>query len=238
MGKSVEILQEYIDSSKKICFFGGAGVSTESGIPDFRSAKGLYTLNKSAEEILSSTFFYSHPDLFYDFYREHMMYLDAKPNITHKYLADLEKYKDVTIITQNIDGLHQLAGSSKVYELHGTIHQNYCLKCHKFYDAKYIKESKGLPRCTCGSLIKPKVTLYEEALDENVIIKTIQALEEADLLIVGGTSLKVYPAASFISYFRGTKKVYIDLKDNKLPNYLYIQDKLGNVFSKLKLPNQ
>ena len=167
-----------------------------------------------------------------------MMYLDAKPNITHKYLADLEKYKDVTIITQNIDGLHQLAGSSKVYELHGTIHQNYCLKCHKFYDAKYIKESKGLPRCTCGSLIKPKVTLYEEALDENVIIKTIQALEEADLLIVGGTSLKVYPAASFISYFRGTKKVYIDLKDNKLPNYLYIQDKLGNVFSKLKLPNQ
>lgn len=211
--KEVEQLQNIIDDSKRIVFFGGAGVSTESNIPDFRSADGLYQqkYKYSPEQIVSHSFFVRNPEGFYEFYKEKMMFLDAKPNAAHLKLAELEeKGKLTAVITQNIDGLHQAAGSKNVLELHGSIHRNYCMKCHKFYDAAYVKNASGIPRCTCGGMIKPDVVLYEEGLDSDVIRRSIKAISEADTLIIGGTSLVVYPAAGFIDYFRGKHLVVIN----------------------------
>lgn len=209
-------LQKMIDESQRIVFFGGAGVSTESNIPDFRSADGLYRqrYKYSPEQIVSHSFFTRHPDEFYAFYKEKMMFLDAKPNKAHLKLAELERAGKLTaVITQNIDGLHQAAGSKNVLELHGSILRNYCMKCHKTYDAAYVKNARGIPACECGGTIRPDVVLYEEGLDGTVIQKSVEAIAGADMLIIGGTSLVVYPAASFIDYFRGRYVVVIN-KDN------------------------
>ena len=206
-------LQEIIDDSENIVFFGGAGVSTESGIPDFRSADGIYhqQYRYSPEQIVSHSFFMRNTEAFYEFYKEKMMFLEAKPNAAHLKLAQLEaEGKLKAVITQNIDGLHQAAGSKNVWELHGSIHRNYCRKCGKFYDASYVKNADGVPRCECGGLIKPDVVLYEEGLDSGAIEHSIRAICEADTLIIGGTSLVVYPAAGFIDYFRGKHLVVIN----------------------------
>ena len=211
--RETEQLQRIIDDSDRIVFFGGAGVSTESGIPDFRSADGIYhqAYKYSPEQIVSHSFFIQYPEEFYKFYKEKMMMLEEKPNPAHRKLAELEKAGKLTaVVTQNIDGLHQAAGSRKVYELHGSIHRNYCMKCGKFYDARYVKESAGVPRCTCGGLIKPDVVLYEEGLDPETIQGAVQAIGRADTLIIGGTSLVVYPAAGFIDYFHGRHLVVIN----------------------------
>jgi hypothetical protein len=204
--KEIEELQKIIDDSSRIVFFGGAGVSTESGIPDFRSADGLYhqEYKYSPEQIISHSFFLRYPEAFYEFYKDKMMYLDAKPNSAHLKLAELEKAgRLLAVVTQNIDGLHQQAGSKKVYELHGSIHRNYCMKCGKFYDADYVKNSEGVPHCECGGIVKPDVVLYEEGLDQNVTQRAVMAISMADTLIIGGTSLVVYPAAGFVDYFHG-----------------------------------
>ena len=209
----IEVLQQMIDESEKIVFFGGAGVSTESGIPDFRSVDGLYhqKYDYPPETILSHTFFMRKPEEFYRFYRDKMLCLSAKPNAAHKKLAELEKAGKLTaVITQNIDGLHQAAGSRKVYELHGSVLRNYCQKCGKFYTAEYILNSTGVPKCECGGVIKPDVVLYEEALDTNDIDEAIDEISKADMLIIGGTSLVVYPAAGFVTYFRGDALVVIN----------------------------
>lgn len=204
-------LQNAIDSSNNIVFFTGAGLSTASGIPDFRSATGLYKNVYRAEEMLSHTFFKYKTEEFYEFYKEKMLYPEAKPNYAHEYMAKLQGYKNVSIVTQNIDNLHQAAGSKKVYELHGSVFRNYCTKCHKFFDLNYIVKSDGVPYCDkCGSLIKPDVVLYEEGLDEEVITGAIKAIANADLLVVCGTSLVVYPAASFIRYFSGNTLAIIN----------------------------
>lgn len=213
MGQDVEKLQELIDQHDRIVFFGGAGVSTESGIPDFRSVDGLYNqkYDYPPETILSHTFFMRHPEEFYRFYRDKMLALDAKPNAAHKKLSELEAAGKLTgVVTQNIDGLHQAAGSKKVLELHGSIHRNYCMECGRFYDAAYVKNAEGIPHCECGGMIKPDVVLYEEGLDPEVIQKSIRAISEADMLIIGGTSLVVYPAAGFIDYFHGKHLVVIN----------------------------
>lgn len=192
--KEVKRLQDIVDDSQKIVFFGGAGVSTESDIPDFRSADGLYrqTYKYSPEQIVSHSFFTAHTEDFYEFYKSKMMFLDAAPNPAHLKLAELEKAGKLTaVITQNIDGLHQAAGSENVLELHGSIHRNHCQRCHKFYDAAYVKAAEGVPHCECGGLIKPDVVLYEESLDGATIQKSIQAISGADTLIIGGTSLVV-----------------------------------------------
>lgn len=232
-------LQKLIDNAQKIVFFGGAGVSTESGIKDFRSKDGLYNqkYDYPPEMYLSRSFFYEHPELFFKFYKDKLNCLNAEPNICHKYLVKLENEgKLKAIITQNIDGLHEKAGSKKVLLLHGTIYKNYCMKCHKFYETKDIFEKEGIPRCSCGGIIKPDVVLYEENLDEDVVRKAIEAIEDCDLLIVAGTSLVVYPAASFINYYRGDQLVIInkDVTPYDRKANLVINDKLGNVFSKLK----
>lgn len=206
-------LQEIIDDSENIVFFGGAGVSTESGIPDFRSADGIYhqQYRYSPEQIVSHSFFVRNTEAFYEFYKDKMMFLEAKPNAAHLKLAQLEAEGKLKAgITQNIDGLHQAAGSKTVWELHGSIHRNYCQKCGKFYDASYVKHADGVPRCECGGLIKPDVVLYEEGLDPGVIDHSIRAIRESDTLIIGGTSLVVYPAAGFIDYFRGKHLVVIN----------------------------
>ena len=211
--EEVKKLQEIIDDSSNIVFFGGAGVSTESSIPDFRSADGLYhqQYKYSPEQIVSHSFFVQNTEGFYDFYKEKMMFLDAEPNPAHLKLAELEEAGKLSaVITQNIDGLHQAAGSRNVLELHGSIHRNYCQKCGKFYDAAYVKNSEGIPVCECGGRIKPDVVLYEEGLDSHVIQESIQAISRADTLIIGGTSLIVYPAAGFIDYFRGKHLVVIN----------------------------
>lgn len=211
--EEIRKLQDIIDDSERIVFFGGAGVSTESNIPDFRSADGLYQqkYKYSPEQIVSHSFFMRNTEGFYEFYKDKMMYLDAKPNAAHKKLAELEAAgKLAAVITQNIDGLHQAAGSKNVYELHGSILRNYCESCGKFYDAAYVKNSEGVPRCGCGGRIKPDVVLYEEGLDPDIIQKSIRAISEADTLIIGGTSLVVYPAAGFIDYFRGKHLVVIN----------------------------
>ena len=210
---TLEELQSVIDKSKRIVFFGGAGVSTESGIPDFRSVDGLYNqkYDYPPEQILSHTFFVHKTSEFFRFYRDKMLCLDKKPNKAHYKLAELEKAGKLSaVVTQNIDGLHQAAGSKNVLELHGSIHRNYCMKCHKFYDAAYVKNASGIPRCTCGGMIKPDVVLYEEGLDSDVISRSIKAISEADTLIIGGTSLVVYLAAGFIDYFRGKHLVVIN----------------------------
>lgn len=210
---TLEELQSVIDKSKRIVFFGGAGVSTESGIPDFRSVDGLYNqkYDYPPEQILSHTFFVHKTSEFFRFYRDKMLCLDKKPNKAHYKLAELEKAGKLSaVVTQNIDGLHQAAGSKNVLELHGSIHRNYCMKCHKFYDAAYVKHADGIPRCSCGGMLKPDVVLYEEGLDSAVINKSVKAISEADTLIIGGTSLIVYPAAGFIDYFRGKHLVVIN----------------------------
>lgn len=213
METEVERLQKIIDDSRNIVFFGGAGVSTESDIPDFRSADGLYhqQYKYTPEQIVSHSFFVRNTEGFYEFYKDKMMFLDAKPNPAHLKLAELEVAGKLTaVITQNIDGLHQAAGSKNVLELHGSIHRNYCQRCRKFYDAAYVKHADGIPRCTCGGVIKPDVVLYEEGLDSDIIQKSIRAISNADTLIIGGTSLVVYPAAGFIDYFRGRHLVVIN----------------------------
>ncbi|MBR0420690.1 MAG: NAD-dependent protein deacylase [Erysipelotrichaceae bacterium] len=200
----IKQLQNAIDKAHSIVFFSGAGMSTASGIPDFRSATGLYKNVYRAEEMLSHTFFENDPELFYEFYKEKMIYPDAKPNYAHEFIAKLQEKKDVSVVTQNIDGLHQAAGSKKVYELHGSILRNYCTRCHKFFDLDYIIKSDGVPYCDkCGAIVKPDVVLYEEGLDEQTISDAIRAIASCDLLVVCGTSLVVYPAASFIRYFPG-----------------------------------
>ena len=211
----IETLKTWIAASDNIVFFGGAGVSTESGIPDFRSTDGLYhqKFEYPPETILSHTFFYQHTEYFYRFYREKMLPLEAEPNAAHRALAALERAGKLrAIVTQNIDGLHQKAGSKNVYELHGSIWRNYCTKCGKSYSAEFIRDSGGVPHCACGGLIKPDVVLYEESLDEGVMTRALQLIADSDLLIVGGTSLTVYPAAGFITY-RGGKLAVI----NKTP---------------------
>jgi len=233
-------LQEIIDQSENIVFFGGAGVSTESGIPDFRSVDGLYRqkYDYPPETILSHSFFWSHTREFYDFYRDKMLYLDAQPNAAHQVLARLEAMgKLKAVITQNIDGLHQKAGSREVLELHGSVYRNYCTKCHEFYGVEAITNAKGIPYCHCGGIIKPDVVLYEEALDQDVINKSIRYISEADVLIVGGTSLGVYPAAGFIDLYRGDRLVLINKsstpKDHKA--CLIIHDSIGKTLGELKL---
>lgn len=238
MGQDVEKLQELIDQHDRIVFFGGAGVSTESGIPDFRSVDGLYNqkYDYPPETILSHTFFMRHPEEFYRFYRDKMLALDAKPNAAHKKLSELEAVGKLTgVVTQNIDGLHQAAGSKNVYEIHGSIHRNYCQKCGKFYDAAYVKNSKGVPHCECGGVIKPDVVLYEESLDENMIDKSIRAISQADTLIIGGTSLVVYPAAGFVDYFRGKHLVVINKSDTakSVRAELTITAPIGEVLSQI-----
>ena len=211
--RQIEALQKLIDDSSRIVFFGGAGVSTESGIPDFRSVDGLYnqTYKFPPETILSHTFFCSQTEEFYRFYQDKMLALDAKPNAAHKKLAELEQAGKLTaVITQNIDGLHQAAGSKHVLELHGSVHRNYCRRCGKFYDAQYVKQCGGVPKCECGGILKPDVVLYEESLDEKTLEESINQLSRADLLIIGGTSLAVYPAAGLIHYFRGRHLVVIN----------------------------
>ena len=231
-------LKELVERSERIVFFGGAGVSTESGIPDFRSNDGLYNQKYSVppETMLSDTYFYSHTEDFFRFYRDKMLPLDAKPNAAHKKLAEWEKEgKLLAVVTQNIDGLHQKAGSHRVYELHGSIWRNHCLSCGKSYSAEYIKESTGVPRCTCGGIIKPDVVLYGEQLDEKTVTGAIRAISQADLLIVAGTSLSVYPAASFLEYFEGEHLVLINRDATPLDGVaeICLHEKVGEVFSKL-----
>lgn len=232
-------LQEMIDECNNIVFFGGAGVSTESNIPDFRSADGLYQEQYTypPEQVVSHTFFVQKPELFYDFYKSKMMFLDAKPNKAHLKLAELEERgKLKAVITQNIDGLHQLAGSKNVLELHGSIHRNYCQRCGKFYDAQFVKQSSGIPVCECGGIVKPDVVLYEEGLDSWTIQQSIRAISEAKMLIIGGTSLVVYPAASFIDYFRGKYLVVINKSATSRDAQadLCIQEPIGEVFGKIR----
>ncbi|MGI6153641.1 MAG: NAD-dependent protein deacylase [Christensenellaceae bacterium] len=208
-----EKLYEWIDGSERIVFFGGAGVSTESGIPDFRSVDGLYKqkFEYPPEEILSHSFFVRNPEYFYRFYREKMLYLDAQPNDAHKALAKLEQYgKLLAVITQNIDGLHQAAGSQNVLELHGSVARNYCMSCGKRYDINAVLNSNGVPRCQCGGVIRPDVVLYEEMLDKDTLEKAVKAIGKADLLIIGGTSLNVYPASGLVNYFTGQHLVIIN----------------------------
>ena len=231
-------LQTWIREAHNIVFFGGAGVSTESGIPDFRSVDGLYNqkFEYPPETIISHSFFVRDPAYFYDFYREKMLPLGFEPNITHRVLADWERMGKLSaVITQNIDGLHQKAGSSHVLELHGSVLRNYCMKCHAFYSAESIKESTGIPRCRCGGIIKPDVVLYDEGLDDSVVADSIAAIRNADLLIVAGTSLTVYPAAGLIRYYSGDRLVLINRDETPYDHIadLVIHDSLGNVFSKL-----
>ena len=233
-----EKLQQMIDESNRIVFFGGAGVSTESNIPDFRSADGLYQekYKYPPEQVVSHTFFVQKTKLFYEFYKEKMMYLDAKPNKAHLKLAELERAGKLSaVITQNIDGLHQMAGSQNVLELHGSIHRNYCQECGKFYDAKYVKEAPEIPKCECGGIIKPDVVLYEEGLDDATIQKSLRAISEADMLIIGGTSLVVYPAAGFIDYFRGKYLVVVNMSTTSRDSYadLCIQEPIGEVLGNI-----
>lgn len=233
-----EKLKELVDGSNNIVFFGGAGVSTESGIPDFRSTDGLYhqQYDYPPETILSHSFFMRNPEEFYRFYKNKMLCLDAKPNMAHKKLAELEKAgKLKAVITQNIDGLHQAAGSKEVLELHGSVHRNYCMKCGKFYDAEYMLHAEGVPTCSCGGMIKPDVVLYEEGLDMTVMSRSIQAIRDADVLIIGGTSLIVYPAAGLIDYYRGNKLAVINMSVTSQDKNadLVIQEPIGKVFSNL-----
>ena len=238
MEDRIKLLKEIINESKDIVFFGGAGVSTESGIPDFRSKDGLYnqTYKFPPEEILSHTFFMNNTEEFYRFYKSKMNSLKYKPNITHIRLSELENEgKLKAIITQNIDGLHQKAGSKNVYELHGSVLRNYCMKCNKFYDAEYIFESEGIPKCSCGGIIKPDVVLYEESLNDYTITNSILAIQNADVMIVAGTSLTVQPASGLINYFRGNKLVLIN-RDETQYDYkadLIINTNLGKVFNNI-----
>lgn len=235
----INILIEWIKESNNIVFFGGAGVSTESGLKDFRSVDGLYNekYDYPPEEILSHSFFRDYTDEFYKFYKDKLNTNGLKPNITHEVLEKLESIgKLKAIVTQNIDGFHQDAGSKNVLELHGSIKRNYCIDCHKFYDDDYIFNSKGIPTCDCGGIVKPDVVLYEEGLDSNTVKDTIKYISEADLLIIGGTSLNVYPATSYLKYFKGKHLVLINRDKTMYDNDcdLVINDNLGKVFTEIK----
>ena len=241
MGQDVEKLQELIDQHDRIVFFGGAGVSTESGIPDFRSVDGLYNqkYDYPPETILSHTFFMRHPEEFYRFYRDKMLALDAKPNAAHKKLSELEAAGKLTgVVTQNIDGLHQAAGSKNVFELHGSVHRNYCQKCGKFFDVNYVVNAKGVPYCDeCGGIIKPDVVLYEEGLDSQTINGAVRAISKADMLIIGGTSLVVYPAAGMIDYFKGKYLAVLnrDATSRDKQADLCITDPIGEVLGRIRV---
>ena len=244
--EEIQALQDAIDRSKKIVFFGGAGVSTESGIPDFRSKDGLYNQHDvnfdrfPPEYLLSHSCLMDNPKIYFEFHRQKMDTRKVQPNAAHRYLAELEKTgKLLGIVTQNIDGLHQKAGSKKVFEIHGSALRNYCMKCGKDYPTNYIFESREpIPHCTCGGVIRPDITLYEESLPEDAVEKAVRALSEADLLIIGGTSLTVYPAASFINYFHGDTLAVINESDLSVPrarNTIVIHDRIGKVFSMLRV---
>lgn len=239
MDDKIKKLKEIVENTDNLVFFGGAGVSTESGIPDFRSTDGLYNMKYKypPETIVSHTFFVRRTEEFFEFYKDKMMALDAKPNKAHYKLAQWEQEgKCKAVVTQNIDGLHQMAGSKKVLELHGSIHRNYCTKCGKFFDAAYVKNSENVPHCdACGGLIKPDVVLYEESLDSQTISQAVHAISHADVLIIGGTSLAVYPAAGMIDYFRGNYLVLINRSSTPRDNQadLIIHDSIGEVFGQL-----
>ena len=238
MDSKIETLKTWIEASDNIVFFGGAGVSTESGIPDFRSVDGLYhqQFDYPPETILSHTFFYQHPEYFYRFYRQKMLPLEAQPNAAHKKLAELEAAGKLrAVITQNIDGLHQKAGSRNVLELHGSIWRNYCTRCGKFYPPEFIRDCAGVPKCACGGVVKPDVVLYEEGLCEDVLHRAVHAISRADVLIVGGTSLTVYPAAGLIRYYRGSKLVLINRDETPYDTAadLVLRDPIGQVFAQL-----
>ena len=230
----VKALEDIIAKSSSIVFFGGAGVSTESGIPDFRSVDGLYhqKYDYPPETILSHTFWEENPEEFYRFYRDKLIVKGAKPNAAHLRLAKLEQQGKLrAVVTQNIDGLHQMAGSKEVLELHGSVHRNYCTRCGQFYDLDYVRNSEGVPTCTCGGRIKPDVVLYEEGLDDRTIQKSIDYIRNADMLIIGGTSLVVYPAAGLIDYYRGNKLVLINKSVTSRDSQadLVISDSIGKV---------
>ncbi len=240
MTDKIEELRSIIEGSKRIVFFGGAGVSTESGISDFRSQDGLYhqKYDYPPEEILSHSFFVHKPGEFYRFYREKMLCLTAKPNKAHLTLAKWEKDgRLLSVVTQNIDGLHQAAGSKRVHELHGSVLRNYCMKCHRFYDVDFIAESEGVPQCECGGIIKPDVVLYEEPLPTDVVEEAVYDISRADTLIIAGTSLTVYPAASYIRYFRGNHLVLINRDETPYDSHadLVIHDKVGEVLASLHI---
>ena len=233
-----EQLKKVIENSRRIAFLGGAGLSTESGIPDFRSADGIYKAQTAygypPEVLLSHDFFWRHTEVFYDYYRKFLLYPEAKPNKAHRALAKLEQEGKLTaVITQNIDGLHQAAGSQNVLELHGSVHRNYCTKCHKSFPMAYIQESEGVPTCPCGGIIKPDVVLYGEGLDSKTLISAVTHIQRADTLIVGGTSLVVYPAAGLIDYFSGKELVLINLSrtDRDLDATLCVHEKIGEALS-------
>ncbi len=237
----IEELKKIVDNSSNIVFFGGAGVSTESNIPDFRSSNGLYSkklkINFTPEQLVSHTFFIRYPEEFFNFYKSKLVYPDAKPNAAHLALAKLEKMgKLKAIVTQNIDGLHQAAGSKNVFELHGSVLRNYCMQCHASYDEKFILESKGIPTCPkCGGRVKPDVVLYEEGLNEATIEGAVKAISEADTLIIGGTSLVVYPAAGLINYFRGNNLVLINKSTTSADSRadLVIHEAIGKVLGEV-----
>ena len=234
----MQTLKQWIAESKKIVFFGGAGVSTESGIPDFRSVDGLYRqkFEYPPETIISHSFYLRNPEYFFRFYREKMLPLGFAPNVTHQVLARWEQEgKLLAVVTQNIDGLHQKAGSQRVYELHGSVLRNYCTVCGKFHSAEFVKEADGIPRCSCGGIVKPDVVLYEESLNGETIEKSVAAIADADLLIVAGTSLTVYPAAGLIDYYRGNRLVLINRDSTPYDNRadLVLHQNLGAVFSQL-----
>lgn len=225
-------------ASENIVFLGGAGVSTDSGIPDFRSAKGIHNEKHkvSPEEILSASFFISNTEQFYDFYKSKMIYLNAKPNATHSALAKLEEMSKLkAVITQNIDGLHQKAGSKNVLELHGSIYRNYCTMCGKSYNVDYIISTKGIPKCECDGIIKPDVVLYQEQLDNSIFIKAINTIKQADVLIVGGTSLSVYPAAGLVEHYRGDKLILINKSATNYDSHadVLINENISEVFSRI-----
>ncbi len=236
--EKLETLRQWISESNRIVFFGGAGVSTESGIPDFRSVDGLYSQKFAfpPERIISHSFYRQDPEYFFRFYRDKMLPLGFEPNITHKKLAQWEQEgKLLGIVTQNIDGLHQKAGSQRVYELHGSVLRNYCVRCGKFYPAEYVKDCPAVPRCDCGGIVKPDVVLYEESLDQKTVEGSIRAIEKADLLIVAGTSLTVYPAAGLIEYYSGKRMVLINRDETPYDSRadLVFHDSLGTIFSAL-----
>lgn len=238
MNEKIKEFKRIIDNSNNIVFFGGAGVSTESGIPDFRSKDGLYNMKYKypPEEILSHTFFINQTEEFYKFYRDKLNSLKYEPNITHKKLAELEKQgKLKAIVTQNIDGLHQKAGSKEVYELHGSVLRNYCMECGKFYGPEAVFETEGIPKCECGGTIKPDVVLYEESLNDEVVENAITSIVNAETLIIAGTSLTVYPASGLIHYFKGKKLVLINKDSTPFDNRadLVINDSLGKVFESI-----
>ncbi|HIY01258.1 MAG TPA: NAD-dependent protein deacylase [Candidatus Blautia faecipullorum] len=243
MEEKITKLQEIIDQHDNIVFFGGAGVSTESGIPDFRSQDGLYhqKYDYPPETILSHTFFVSRPEEFFKFYRDKMLCDTAKPNAAHLKLAELEKAgKLKAVITQNIDNLHQMAGSGRVLELHGSVYRNYCMKCGRFYDFSYVKNTSGVPRCECGGIVKPDVVLYEESLDSRTLTESVEAISRAQVLIIGGTSLAVYPAAGLIDYFRGEYLVVINKASTPRDRNadLLIKDPIGQVFSQIRVKGE